>query len=886
MTVTAVRGEHVGTWRFDPTTRELEARLTAAVAGHYVLTVLAQQPIESLPADLEIAGLVVHGAASQRGAIGLAATNAVHITATGDLAPMNATDFVRAAAVLWGGSAPRVVGNIRQAFRLSDDRRMLSITLNAVQSELRVREQASFSISDERLEYNVDLIVDIAKAGRFGVDLNLPAGYDIDTLVAEAVSHWDEQSDAEGVRTVRVHFRNKVQGAVPLKLTLSRAETELPPQLVVPRISVAESIKHVGQVVIAAERGVQMTVGQRRGVSELNPRDLGLANREALAFKLLQPDWLLQLNMEIVKPRINVDFLHRADVTEGAVRHTQSVRYELHNAGVKVFELDIPDGARGLEVIGPKIARWERVDDDPSRLRIELDGKWFDRTYPLMLRYETRFRMTDGQVGLGPVWCHGADHQRGYVVVTATDRVELSGPTVGPSLTPADPRTIDSSFGVGDQSSAAYCYRALSGDYELALRVNRHGSASLLGAQVQRCVIHSVVSADGRTINVAELELMPGPKRYLNVRLPDGSAVWSLMVNQRSVTPAQQMVGAQRTLLVPLPQSGGSEMSAQVVLTYVMNSGSGGGPISQFRGPRFDLPLQNIKWVLYLPPEYEYDNFEGTLAVDEASVRYPKIAHYDGSRYDLALQSRTKLDTSFAVEMQERGQAYAREGHQYAAKEALQKAWHYSMSDQALNEDARVQLHRLVQEQTLVGIVGNRGRLRVIDGQSAAPGVGQPSAPALAENFREADAERLRSSLSQADSENLEMITNKIISAQSAAAGQSVQLMVTPPLRGRVLEFTRPLQVDLFDEMTVSFDADRIGGRVWQLWLPTLLVSVGLFVLMLVTATAARQWPTMREWLTPGDNDDLWTDEVDGPDDTDDLDDLTDEDDAEAPSEI
>ncbi|MAE61259.1 MAG: hypothetical protein CMJ49_07865 [Planctomycetaceae bacterium] len=174
----------------------------------------------------------------------------------------------------------------------------------------------------------------------------------------------------------------------------------------------------------------------------------------------------------------------------------------------------------------------------------------------------------------------------------------------------------------------------------------------------------------------------------------------------------------------------------------------------------------------------------------------------------------------------------------------------------------------------------------MIDGQSAAPGVGQPSAPALAENFREADAERLRSSLSQADSENLEMITNKIISAQSAAAGQSVQLMVTPPLRGRVLEFTRPLQVDLFDEMTVSFDADRIGGRVWQLWLPTLLVSVGLFVLMLVTATAARQWPTMREWLTPGDNDDLWTDEVDGPDDTDDLDDLTDEDDAEAPSEI
>ena len=861
MTVTSVQGEHVGTWRFDPATRQLEARLTAPVAGNYVLTVLAQQPIESLPATLEIAGLEIQGAASQRGAIGLAATNSVHVTATGDLAPMNAADFGRAASALLEGPGARPLPDVRHAYRLPDDRRLLSIALSAVQSELRVRENASFSISDERMEYNVDLTIDIAKAGRFGIDLHLPAGYDIDTLVADAVSHWDEQSETDAARAVHVHFRNKVLGSVPLKMTLSRAVTELPRQLIVPRISVAESIKHVGQVVIAAERGVQLTVGERHGVSELNPLDLGLTNREALTFKLLQPDWMLKLNTEVVKPRINVDFLHRAHVTEGTVRHTQSLRYELHNAGVKVFELDIPEGARGLEVMGPKIARWERVDDDPTRLRVELDSKWFDRTYPLTLRYETRFRLADGQVSLPPVWCHAADHQRGYVVVTVTDRVELTSPDVGPSLAPAEPRTIDASFGVGDLSSAAFCYRALAGDYQLALSVRRHGSASLLGAQVRQCRIHSVMSTDGRTINLAELELLPGSKRYLNVRLPDGAEVWSLLVNRRSVTPAQHVVGTQRTLLVPLPQAGGSELSVRVVLTYVMNTPPNKGLAGRYDGPRFDLPLRDIAWRLYVPPEFDYGDFEGTLAVNEKLARDPDVIHYDGSWYDRELQLRAQTDNTFAVQMQKLGQDYAREGNQRGAKQALETAWHYSMSDRALNEDARVQLHRLVRGQTLVGLVGNRKRLRVTDGQGA-PDAAQ-AAPELNENFREADADRLRGALSQADTENLEVITDQIINAQSAAAGERVQLMVTIPARGRILEFTRPLQVDPFAEMSVSFDADRVVRHAWHPWTPSLLAAIVLFLVIMITTQAARQWPAMRAGLKPRDYDDLFMDDQD-----------------------
>ncbi|NIO40117.1 MAG: hypothetical protein GTO41_07945, partial [Burkholderiales bacterium] len=60
-----------------------------------------------------------------------------------------------------------------------------------------------------RLIYNSQWVIEIAKAGRFDVVLQIPEGFDIDTLVAEQVSHWDETVEG-GKRRVRVHFKRKL----------------------------------------------------------------------------------------------------------------------------------------------------------------------------------------------------------------------------------------------------------------------------------------------------------------------------------------------------------------------------------------------------------------------------------------------------------------------------------------------------------------------------------------------------------------------------------------------------------------------------------------------------------------------------------------------------
>ena len=64
--------------------------------------------------------------------------------------------------------------------------------VQAVQSEIRSQETARFNVEDDRLVYNSQWEIEIAKAGRFDVDLLMPEGFDIDALEAQEVSHWDE----------------------------------------------------------------------------------------------------------------------------------------------------------------------------------------------------------------------------------------------------------------------------------------------------------------------------------------------------------------------------------------------------------------------------------------------------------------------------------------------------------------------------------------------------------------------------------------------------------------------------------------------------------------------------------------------------------------------
>ncbi len=169
----------------------------------------------------------------------------------------------------------------------------------------------------------------------------------------------------------------------------------------------------------------------------------------------------------------------------------------------------------------------------------------------------------------------------------------------------------------------------------------------------------------------------------------------------------------------------------------------------------------------------------------------------------------------------------------------------------ALNEDIRVDLDNLLRQQAKVGLVNARGRLRqqasgtaadqsliVVDGKSV--------------SFSQQQAERIESSLGKADSENLELITQRIIQTQEAAEGSVAQLQITMPFCGKMLRFDSPLQVEPKAEMAVTFRARpqrirRLDPSAWY----GLCLFAGLLAVGGGSGFVRRRWDRLHKILTP-----------------------------------
>ena len=854
-TVTSVNGSWIGAWRFDPTGHGLEVRLTQPVTGSYTMTVTTQSVSAAVPYEVRLEPLVVGQALDQHSVVGVAAEPSVYLVVDQHPTPVNLADYVSEVGSI-AKAVPGLGGEqISHAFSFESAGGAVTGRVQAVQSEVRSQETARFNVEDDRLVYNSQWGIEIAKAGRFDVDLLIPAGFDIDALDAQKVSHWDESMEA-GQRRVRVHFKHRLTGVVQLKLALSQAVAEVPDRLTAPRVTVVGGIKHTGYLIVGSEQGVRLSVASRQGVSEVNPAELGHAAQGLLAFQFLRPDWQIQLQTELIQARITVQSLHIARVTDGLVRHQHALRYRLYHAGTKAFSLVLPTEALGVTITGPGIARREQLS--PGQWRIELADKVYDQPYLMNVNYETRYNPTDGNVPLVPVRCQDADLQQGYVAVFATERVELAADSTDATLRSADARSIPEHFGAGDLSGAAMCYRSISAQYALTVQARRHAAAGQIGAEVLQTDLVSVVTAAGQTINRVVLTLRVEGQRHLQTILPEGAAIWSLTVDGQAVQPSLRAgADGRKSLLVPLPQQTSDEVQVDMVYVADLPSARAGARPADWsgrhslQGPRFDLPLKNITWQVYMPQGFAYGDFDGTLTIDQRVARAGQVSRYDMQTYQQQILTINRQNEMVAQQQQTLAQELRQKGEQGAARQALTKGYNFSIGNTALNEDIRVDLDNLVRQQAKVGLINARGRLRRQSGASPEGQVGN-ALPSDAQALSQQQVERIENSLGQADNENLELITRRIIQTQAAAETSVSQIQVTMPACGQVLRFDSPLQVEPAAEMAIAFTARpkqlaKVDPSLWH--------GLGLFAILLacsfVLSRAHGPWVRLCTALAP-----------------------------------
>jgi hypothetical protein len=222
------------------------------------------------------------------------------------------------------------------------------------------------------------------------------------------------------------------------------------------------------------------------------------------------------------------------------------------------------------------------------------------------------------------------------------------------------------------------------------------------------------------------------------------------------------------------------------------------------------LPLNDIEWMFYVDPGLRYHDFEGTLTFEE--MKTTGMSVFNTGHYRQRNDAQREANLKLARDELTRGTQLARAGQQKEALKAFQQAQTYSQAQEDLNEDARVQFRNLVKQQVKMGLINRRDAVRysrnIIDEQQ----LGQMEAFHDGQ-FTQDYVENIERRLSAKDNAALEVVADKMIDQQAAAAGVVTAIRITMPEDGRPLQFARALQIDPEGELFVSFKV----GTGWGL---------------------------------------------------------------------
>jgi hypothetical protein len=295
-------------------------------------------------------------------------------------------------------------------------------------------------------------------------------------------------------------------------------------------------------------------------------------------------------------------------------------------------------------------------------------------------------------------------------------------------------------------------------------------------------------------------------------------------VNQNGVWPWR----GTNQILLPLEQQSKSDQATTVEVFYSSRIGQAGSRKLDLalHGPKFDLPLENITWQVYLNEKWQLADWSGSLQLqDQGFETRPLITDVKSYLDNEVVVNRAK--TKAAEEMLSFGNSLLQQGDPTQARRAFNSAFGLSTHDSAFNEDARVQLHNLKLQQALVGL-----NVR----QNLAAGDAAPASGNLKElrNRRDAtysqqEAKQIIEANSAEDNATLMKLAERIVQQQDAAVPTPTAIRATVPQQGRMLTFRRTVQVDEFADLDLRLRATSAKAAPWGF---RAAVLGGLFAVM------------------------------------------------------
>ncbi len=811
-----VEGEGIRTWKLEGNTISVE--LVKGVSPSYRLTVETEKPMDTPPATVKVE--VPHAVDVKRetGLVGLWAGDELSATAdvANELQKVDVQEFTDALKAIEMTKpvlfAPRtgrfdvVVKQVHSAYRFLKPGFELQARVEAVQPQVEATVRHQIRVGTEQINQSAMIEYTIKRTGVFTLRLALPPQCRVERAIGTNIA---QQVEKDGL--LEVTLKQRTMGPYTLQVYLRQTLPELPRKLELTGLQPLDAQKVTGFVLANSEEGVQLRSESFDGLTEVPAAMVtNWAGRggNALAFKLLPPEtgpsaWKLTVSTERVDSWVRAEVANWVTVTETLLSGRSLIRYDIQNAPTKEFRLKVPTQWRNVEISGANI---RRKDQQNGQWRLELQNK-VRGAYLLTVTWECPWNVKEGILDLPGVETLDVERETGTIAVLAPPPLKVEPKGMSVELLKIDRRELPDWAGATEQAPTLV-YRYLRPGYKLVLAAQRFEEAEVLQALVDRMNLTTVISEDGQMMTEMSLAIRNNARQYLEITLPvNATNVWSAFVAGQPVRPSVH----KGRLLVPLERTGADGAPIAVELTYIAE-----GRFPRTRGtvtlqsPALDVPFKNARWDLYLPPDYNYSRFEGTMKRDLLSaVRVaakPAVELFSLGDYTVAEQRNkaardAELQSSISNVKEQLKSGKLNE----AAQNWNRYRGNVNLDDLRANEELRkvekdvrrAQGQQLLEAQQQF-ISANTVYLQS-DRQSQA--ANQPMArPQAAQAWFQFDAEAA------------EQQAEKVAKAQEITVARTLPLRVNLPKRGIHLTFTQTLQTEVRKPMTLQFLAVESKG--------------------------------------------------------------------------
>ncbi|MFH0953245.1 MAG: hypothetical protein V1873_02835 [Verrucomicrobiota bacterium] len=562
----------------------------------------------------------------------------------------------------------------------------LRLDISRMTPEIKAVAAQLARIEEKDMVLSATLRYDIRKAGLFELVIGLPDAFDIEDVSGASVKQWFDEGTGTS-RVLRVTFAEKVRGEYVLQVRLRKRWEQLAAKVPVPAVVPLQVSESSGYVAVSAAFGITLASYEADKLTELPVSELPEQKEGAvLAFKYRESGWSLAAAASLAQPWVQADGTHTIRVAEGLMRVTADFAYTIENAPIDRFVLRVPEKAENIRIDGANIRERNQAG---ATWTVTLQSK-VRGTYRLTARYDVKVPSGAAPVAVPFAQTAETEREQGVVLVCSGPTLHITEQSRSDQvLLPVDPRDLSAAVraAAGEEIRAAYRY--LRQGQSLVLDVQRYEAAEVLQANIEKAQLTGVLAEDGQMMTQVLLTLRNNAKQNLQVKLPKGSEVWSCFV----AGEATRVAIKDDRILLPLVQTGKEEPSYDIEFTYVSRDRPlGKGRKILLEAPEVDIPMQNVRWDVYLPEGYAYGSFGGsTTRREDIAVTFKEFAL---GEYQSAAFSKIAASEVKAKKLAANAYEMAQKGDVVAARRQYKIAQQMSVSKSAEVDDQMQQLDR------------------------------------------------------------------------------------------------------------------------------------------------------------------------------------------------